>query len=256
MAPLPSRSAEWTASLSSRSAEPIRGILFDIDGTLFDTPASMLAAARTMLAELPPEQAREGARIWVDDAQHRYQAYVAGGMTYAEQGIRRVADLFVALGLPVLNEQAATRWVATYREAQLRTAIVFDDVRDGLRGCAGFQIGAVSNNDGGWQRARLRHSGLDAWIGPVVGIDDAGAAKPDPRIYLAGCAALGLEPEHVAYVGDDLALDGQAATEAGLRGIWLDRLGSGVDPGGVPRITTLREVATCVARFGSRPGVR
>ncbi|HEX3814561.1 MAG TPA: HAD family hydrolase [Mycobacteriales bacterium] len=236
---------------------PIRGILFDIDGTLFDTPASMLAAARaSLIDDVPDERAGVGAAMWLADEQRRYEAYLAGQLTFVEQRTMRVGDVFRGLGLAEPDVERSARWLANYREAQLRTTIAFDDVTDCLRACAGLAMGAVTNNDGEWQRTRIKHAGLDEWIGPVLGIDDVGAPKPDPRIFHAGCAALGLEPAQVAYVGDDLRLDAHAAAAAGLYGIWLDRLGAGPAPEDVARITTLREVPECVARFGSRPGVR
>ena len=52
------------------------------------------------------------------------------------------------------------------------------------------------------------------------------AAKPDPRIFHHACDRLGLAPREVAYVGDRRETDAVAASDAGLRGIWLDREGA------------------------------
>ncbi|MCH8620129.1 HAD family hydrolase [Undibacterium sp. TS12] len=52
-----------------------------------------------------------------------------------------------------------------------------------------------------------------------------GCAKPDPRIFLAACQELGLEPQQVLYVGDDLLLDVQGAQLAGLQAGWMNRQG-------------------------------
>jgi putative hydrolase of the HAD superfamily len=49
--------------------------------------------------------------------------------------------------------------------------------------------------------------------------------KPDPGIFLAGCAALGVLPGETLYVGDDLLLDVQGAQRAGLRAAWMNRTG-------------------------------
>ena len=57
---------------------------------------------------------------------------------------------------------------------------------------------------------------------------ELGTVKPDPAIFLAACEALGVPPEEVAYVGDDLRLDVEGAQRAGLTGIWMNR--SGVVP--------------------------
>ena len=52
-----------------------------------------------------------------------------------------------------------------------------------------------------------------------------GCAKPDPRIFLAACSELGLPPEQVIYVGDDLALDVHGAQQVGMQGVWMNRHG-------------------------------
>jgi putative hydrolase of the HAD superfamily len=72
----------------------------------------------------------------------------------------------------------------------------------------------------------------------LVASSEVGAAKPDPAIFGAACARLGLAPERVAYVGDRLATDAEAAAAAGLHGIWLNRT---ADPAPTtrPTITTL-----------------
>ncbi len=233
-------------------------MLFDIDGTLFDTPASMLAAARSALAGFGVEPALldRGAGIWLADAQGRYEAYLAGELTFVEQRTRRVRDLFAELGRLDPGPDRAADWLTAYRSAQLDATVAFADVAATLAGCASYVLGAVTNNDGAWQRTRLTHLGLHGRIGAVIGIDDAGAAKPDARIFHAGCAALGLEPGEVAYVGDDLALDARGAAAAGLYGIWLDRLGAGPDPVDVPWIRSLGELPEVLTRFGASGGVR
>ncbi len=75
-----------------------------------------------------------------------------------------------------------------------------------------------------WFAGYLRHY-EDAWRAypDAAPSSEVGAAKPDPRIFHHACDGLGLEKEEVAYVGDRRETDAIAATDAGLRGIWLDR---------------------------------
>jgi putative hydrolase of the HAD superfamily len=49
--------------------------------------------------------------------------------------------------------------------------------------------------------------------------------KPDPGIFLAAAALLGVEPGQVLHVGDDPALDMVGARDAGLRTAWINRQG-------------------------------
>ncbi|MET8875975.1 HAD family hydrolase [Nocardia sp. NPDC004604] len=86
-----------------------------------------------------------------------------------------------------------------------------------------------------------QHVGLAAALPYVTISSEAGVAKPDGRIFAAACDQLGLDPSRVAYIGDRLHTDAEAATRAGMRGVWLDRERIGaVTP--VPRGTTLTEL--------------
>lgn len=224
----------------------IRGVLFDIDGTLLDTDAGRSIGMVVALQEagVPAEDARRGVDIWQADPGGHYDAYAAGTLTFPEQRLRRLTDLFTELSLPVLDDAGATEWLATYVAAQLRVTTAYDDVSPGLAACAGLRVGALSNNDGHWQRDRIELVGLTGHFSVILGIDDVSASKPDPAAFLAGCAALDLEPHQVAYVGNHLDVDARGALAAGLHGVWLDRDGDeDYDLEGVARIGSLIELA-------------
>jgi putative hydrolase of the HAD superfamily len=61
----------------------------------------------------------------------------------------------------------------------------------------------------------------------VVTTDTLGFGKPDPRVYLEACRLVDAEPARAACIGDSLEWDVVGAIAAGLRGIWLDRAGTG-----------------------------
>jgi len=81
-------------------------------------------------------------------------------------------------------------------------------------------LGSVSNGF-----ADLREIGLASHFRTSIAAREFGCAKPDPRIFLAACEALGVAPHETLYVGDDLLLDVQGAQQAGLRGAWMNRHG-------------------------------
>ena len=58
-----------------------------------------------------------------------------------------------------------------------------------------------------------------------MGTDTVGVPKPDPAIYLEGVRLLGSSPGSTIYVGDNLLLDAEGSTAAGLVGVWLNRTG-------------------------------
>jgi putative hydrolase of the HAD superfamily len=103
---------------------------------------------------------------------------------------------------------------------------------------AGIRILVVSNFD-----ARVRDVlsalGLAALIDHVTISSEAGAAKPDPRIFAMALAAVGLAPNEVLHVGDTAREDLPAARGAGLEVVLV----------GGAELAAEAPHATCVARL-------
>jgi len=53
-----------------------------------------------------------------------------------------------------------------------------------------------------WLRRWLADSDIAGWFEDIVISDEAGCAKPDPRIFTPALEKLGLKPREMAYVGD------------------------------------------------------
>ncbi len=90
---------------------------------------------------------------------------------------------------------------------------------------AGYKVGLVSNTGRTWGRF-LRPIQDDLGIGRYfddrVFSDEIGVRKPEPGIFEAALEHLGLRPEEVAHVGDDLEADVAGSKGLGLRAVWFD----------------------------------
>ena len=64
---------------------------------------------------------------------------------------------------------------------------------------------------------------------PVIPVDCAGAAKPDPRLFDAALELAGSSPDRALYVGDSPANDVDGAAAAGIRTVLLRRAGERLD---------------------------
>jgi putative hydrolase of the HAD superfamily len=128
-----------------------------------------------------------------------------------EQAVRIVAER--AGGCP---SRAQVAQAAAVRRAFGRTVLssvsvstvrVLDEVRG-----AGYRLGLVSNASAETAES-WPGSSLAARFDVAVFSCEVGAAKPDPRIYLAATRALGARPAECCYVGDgaDSELAGAAA---------------------------------------------
>src|SRR5699024_4957098 len=89
----------------------------------------------------------------------------------------------------------------------------------------GVPVGCVTNADRAQQERKLEATGLTEHLPLLVTLDTFGVGKPDPRVFHEGARLLEVDPARVLYVGDEPVIDARAATEAGLRGVWLDRPG-------------------------------
>jgi putative hydrolase of the HAD superfamily len=85
-----------------------------------------------------------------------------------------------------------------------------------------------------------------------------GISKPDPRVYLACCEQLGVEPHEAVFVGDGANDELAGARRVGMNAILIHRAGS--DPvwpeartWDGPRVTSVPEVLEVLERCGSRP---
>jgi putative hydrolase of the HAD superfamily len=233
-------------------------VLLDLDDTLVDTRsafrAAVLAALDTWLPDLPADRREPAVLHWAQDPHGFFRAYVRGELTMVEQRERRVHDLHRVFGGPVLSGAQVSTWVSDY-EAAFRAAWTLlpgaVELLDRLD-LAGLPVGAVTNAARRLQSEKLAAVGLAGRL-PLLGcVDDVGRGKPDPAIWHRACALLGLPPDQVAYLGDELDVDARGARDAGLLGIWYDRHATGHTPADVPVLRSLSELPGMLDRHRAK----
>lgn len=224
----------------------IRAVLLDIDDTLLDTKAVMTRAAGRLIGEIWPEAGDRspalGARYHADPGGF-FPRYTTGELAFAEMRRLRLAETARHAGLPWSSDRFDA-FEARWAEAFADGTRAFDDVRPFLARCreAGLRVGALTNSSAAFTAVKLRATGLEDAFAALATTDTLGFGKPDPRAFHEACRLLGSEPGETAYIGDALEVDAIAASAAGLRGIWLDRLGRpDAAPESVIRIASLDE---------------
>ncbi|MDV7178207.1 HAD family hydrolase [Micrococcus yunnanensis] len=233
---------------------PPSALLLDLDGTLLDHDH----AARTALG-----QAMQGAGLtdadhssalllWRELERIHFQEYLDGQTTFEEQRHRRVRAFLAHYDRTRLDRTSALVWFDTYRTAYERAWRAFEDVAPLLEGLAQLAprpaVAVVTNGDEEQQHAKLTAIGLSQL--PLFASSSMGARKPDPRVFHDVCAALEVSPDAAWFIGDNLEVDAQGASAAGLCGIWLNRDGSTDQRAEPPRASSLIEVLEW-ARAGS-----
>lgn len=206
------------------------GILFDVDDTLVDTKrafARALAAVRAeYLPHVPPEREPEILSHWRTDPGGFYARYTRGETDHVTQRRLRAELLHETFGGPPVTEASFEAWDALFWGTFEKSWTAHDDARAAVDAvlAAGIAVGVVTNAATELQERKLKMAGL-ADLPVLVGVDTLGFGKPDARVFLEGARLLGTDPARTAYVGDEPTVDAVGALEAGLTGVWLDRVG-------------------------------
>lgn len=190
-------------------------ILFDLDETLIDRPASLDAYVRRFTADF-------GDRLLErDPGRIRAVLVAADGNGYRAR--ERPHD--IVSGLPWSDEPSPGVVDAHFRDVFPGAVIAMDGARETLRRLRRdrLRLGLITNGNLAEQGRKLDVLGLRELLDEVVISEATGTAKPDPAIFLRATAALGVAPAEAWFVGDHPANDVDGARNAGLTGVWLRR---------------------------------
>lgn len=205
-------------------------MLFDVDGTLVDHDGALREGLIGWLIDkklATEEQCLDGlVGLWDGIAERHFPAFRAREITFHEQRRRRLRDFLPHLGLRVdrFSEAALDHTFQDYYLEHYEAAWrAFHDVAPCLTSLRHVRLVVLTNGDQAQQEDKLRRTHLDQYFEVVFASSSLNAAKPYPEAFTLACERLAVDPARVTYVGDRLDIDAQAATAAGLRGVWLDR---------------------------------
>ncbi len=235
---------------------PIRAVLWDVDDTLFDysgsdrTGALQHLRAEGVLARHPSPDA--AVARWQAVMEEQFARFLSGELGFLEHRRERARGF---LDEP-LSDAAADAWFGRYVARYEAAWTLFPDAVPALDLlAASHRHGVLSNASARIQDRKLRRLGIRDRFEVLLCADEIGCAKPDPAAFLAACEALALPPDQVAYVGDRRDLDAEAATAAGLAGVWLDR-GGAPNRGPAARVTALTELPALLHTLDGAGGGR
>lgn len=187
-------------------------VLFDLDGTLVDSAPDLCAAVAFALREvgLPPHDV-DAVRRMIGEGQR----------VLIERAITRAAE---RAGVPASSidvDDVLRRFRAYYSDHLVVDTALYPGVVETLRTLHALRLPlcVATNKPGVWARRIVEHFGLLPYFGSlaaVLGEDDVGARKPDPRLIHHHCQRLGIAEGRSLLVGDS-AIDWQTAQRAGCQ---------------------------------------
>lgn len=178
---------------------PLRGVIFDCDGVLFESHRANLAFYNAVLGYFgePPVQPEETARV--------HLCHTAASPRVIEA---------------LLGPERAAAGLAYAASLDYRQFIPFMTPEPELEGSLACLVKAMplalATNRGGSVRAVLQHFALEAYFSVVVTSKDVPQPKPSPDMLLLALSRMGLAAEEVVFVGDS-ELDQAAARACGMR---------------------------------------
>lgn len=181
----------------------VKGVVFDMDGTLLNTLPDLTALTNAVLSDLGyPTHTEEAIRGFVGDG---VRALMMRAMPDSASDDEK--------------EAALAEWKSRYQEFGRRKTVPYPNIIEMLEGLKskGVKLGVLSNK---FDAAVKDLAGFyfPATFDVAKGESPTCPRKPDPTGLLASIQEIGLNPSQVAYIGDS-AGDMKTAKAAGAMAI-------------------------------------
>jgi 2-haloacid dehalogenase len=224
---------------------PVRAVLFDAYGTLFDVYSIGVAAERCF-----PGSGERLAVLWRDKQIEYTRLSSMSGRPRSFRDCTRAGLRFAARRLALdLDARAEEELIACYD--RLDPFPENRGVLEALR-AAGVRAGILSNGDPDMLAAVVGHAGFAALLDPVLSVEATGRFKTDPATYALGTDALGLPAAEVLFVSSN-CWDAIGATWFGYTTLWVNRFGLPLDELGAAPSRIGTSLADVLSFFPSSP---
>lgn len=216
------------------SPQPVRVVLFDLDGTLWfqGRPPDGAALVARAAAQVEPFLARRGLLDAVDARALVAAIWEAVDEAFQEpseslrhpQGPFIVRGAFAVVDQDLSPEEGAEVWSALRLPAEALGRELYPDtvqVLSDLR-ARGLALALVANHpySGHLLQRDLAAYGIGDFFDAAVSSADAGYLKPHAAPFEQALRILGFGPEDAVMVGHSLAADVEGARRLGMAAIW------------------------------------
>ena len=229
----------------------MRGIVFDIDDTLYCRQDMLVKAAEAVLGVKVPDW-REFIRIFYEKSDVNMAGLESGKVSTRDTNGWRYNETFRLLGLPYKPEDGCLAADA-YLELQSHMFISEDlaSVLDKLASDQDLKLAILTAGESKHQWNKVDMLGLDRWFDRslILVTGDTPYTKPDIELFRMMESRLDLAPSDLWMIGDNYDKDIAGAQKAGWHSLWINRRGLPA-PENLPDISVLNdtEFAEALAR--------
>jgi FMN phosphatase YigB (HAD superfamily) len=194
--------------------EGARGIVFDIDGTLYSDSAYGHDQVSVLI-----ERLAEARGASVGETEKLIEETRVVLARRSGTGTTSLGNVFLALGVPI---ETSVEW----RERLLvpeRYLKPDERLKEAIRALSGdYRICAVTNNPTSIGIRTLKALGIAEFFRVVIGLEATMVSKPAPEPFLRAARELGLTPGELISVGDRFDVDLAVPLELGMGAILVD----------------------------------
>lgn len=209
-----------------------KGVIFDIDGTLYDYQANDKLAMKHFCAFVEETLGIDEKNFRATYRQAR--TIIRGRLKDTAAQHSRVLLIQTAMELLGKNSfDHVLKMYDVYWNCFLENMQPYDGAADFLRElkAAGMKISTCTDMTAHVQYRKLAKLGLDRYIDFMVTSEETGFEKPAPIMFNSALRKMNVLPNEAAYFGDALDRDIQGAASVGIEPYWFvaDREVSGGD---------------------------
>ena len=198
-----SRFDQSVCTAEGKRKQPILGVIFDLDDTLYSEKQYVRSGYKAVAKLLGDEALAD--RLW----------------TYFENGKPAIDELLNELGCMGRKEEC----LEAYRE-QIPEITLYDGVVDLILELKskGIKVGIITDGRVSGQKRKIQTLGLDKLIDDIIITDELGGTqfrKPCDIAFRIMQRRWGLPFEQMVYVGDNAEKDFQAPKQLGMRSVFF-----------------------------------
>lgn len=189
---------------NNANTQPIKGVIFDLDDTLYSEKQYVRSGYVKIAEYLGDKTAAE--KLW----------------SYFEQGKRAIDELLAEINRPDLKDKC----LEVYRN-QMPDITLYDGVAEliGELKSKGVKVGIITDGRVEGQKNKLKALGLDNLVDDIIITDELGGVqfrKPNDISFRIMQCRWKIPFEQMIYVGDNPSKDFKAPRQLGMRWLYFD----------------------------------